>query len=342
MGLANATIREKRRIRRRYAIAITMWSSLENRQLCITSSFSDELSRVSMQSITPDGCESEEDDMYLFDIPLRRPPTLDPSHELAIIEDDITTFALKIFLGFQLGGDSQNRGRSWSRMSRQFEDMEQDDPAALIAESHIHTKRRFPCPFYISNPKKHLMCFMRFSLIEIKDVKQHLWFAHRLQPYCPTCGEIFTTTKSSDTHIRRRSCSSRELPQPEGISLQQMQQLARRADVRMSEDLQWSSLWKIVFPGAALPDFTHPSRTVEFIVCQFRDYWSSNGERAISDFLEEKGFRDYKPRDERSLVALHATVLDRVIDRLVESFEHDDDNTISTKTQQILASLRNS
>ncbi|KAI1215035.1 uncharacterized protein F4807DRAFT_405607 [Annulohypoxylon truncatum] len=334
MGVHNATIRKKRRIRRRYAIAITMKPFLEHQQSGAISRF------------FPDSCESEGDDMYLFDTPLQQPPTLDPDHEFVKIRESTTTFALKTFLEFRLSGDSQNElneVRNRFRMRWRSKDVAKDDPALIVGESPIPVKRHFPCPFYIDNPSKHLECLTRANLTEIKNVKQHLWNAHRLLPYCPTCNEIFTTTGNSDAHIRSRSCSPRGVPRPEGISLQQMQQLARRAETWMSEDLQWLSLWEIVFPGAELPDFTHPSRTVEFMVCQFQDYWASQGERVISDFLEEKGIQDHKLLyGERNLVALRAIVLDQVVDRLVESFEHDDDSTITTKTEQVLASLRHS
>ncbi|KAI0885144.1 uncharacterized protein GGS22DRAFT_162879 [Annulohypoxylon maeteangense] len=341
MGVIGAAIRKTRRLRRRYAVTITMRTFLENRQFDTTSNSSKSLPHHPMRGITPDlGDETREDDMYLFDTPPQQPPTLDPDHEFMKIKDPITTFVLKQFLEFRIASDSKKGGRSWSKMRRWSDDKVEDEEMVVNAETPIPIQRHYACPFYIYNPEKHLTCLTRVNLVEIKDIKQHLWNAHRLLPYCPTCGETFTTTGNSDIHIRRRSCSPRGIPRPEGISLQQMQQLARRAEAWMSEDLQWLSIWEIVFPGAELPDFTHPSRTVESIVCQFQDYWSSHGEKVISDFLEEKGFAAYKlPDEEQNLVALRSIILDQVIDRLVESFEHDNDSTISTKTEKVLASL---
>ncbi|KAI1462296.1 hypothetical protein F4805DRAFT_410101 [Annulohypoxylon moriforme] len=296
-------------------------------------------SQCPMRGTTPDLCKSEEDDMYLFDNSLRQSPTSDPGPEFAKISDSIVTFALKGFLEFRLRSNSQNGGRYWSKMRGQPDDMVKNNPA-IVDELPIPIKRHFPCPFYICNPEKHLACLTRVILTEIRDVKQHLWDAHRLQPYCPVCGETFATTGNSSNHIRRRSCIPREVSRPEGISLQQMQQLARRAEAWMSEDLQWLCIWEIVFPGTELPDFTHPSRTEEIMVCRFQDYWSSHGEQIIFDFLKDKGIHDDRLRDEeRSLASSHNIILNRVIDRLVEGFKHSDDSTISTKTEQVLASL---
>ena len=130
------------------------------------------------------------------------------------------------------------------------------------------------------------------------------------------------------------------MPLPEGITVQQMQQLARRAEPWMRKELQWLSLWAIVFPGVDLPAITYPSNAIESMVCLFRDYWSHHGEKIVSDFLEEKELRSYELRDEeRGLTALYFTVLHEAIDRLVESFKQEDYNTVPEKIEQVLASL---
>ncbi|KAI0897855.1 hypothetical protein F4806DRAFT_460234 [Annulohypoxylon nitens] len=285
--------------------------------------------------------ESEfEDDMDLFDEPLQQVSTLDPCHDFAIIGDSIVAYSQKMFLELQLSNQIESDSRRWG-IKHQTKDMTKNESTDVIDEHAIPIRRHFACPFYIRNPERHLKCFTTADLLDIKDVKKHLWNTHRLQPYCPTCGETFATTTKSDTHIRSRLCNRRDVPRPEGISLQQMQQLARRAEVWMSEDLQWLCLWEIVFPGAEWPNFTYPSRTVEFIVCRFRDYWSCQGETIIYDFLQEKGFHDDNLGGEKpNLVALHALILHQAIDHLVEAFENDDDYTPSTKVEEVLASLQ--
>lgn len=70
------------------------------------------------------------------------------------------------------------------------------------------------------------------------------------------------------------------------------------------------------------------------MACSFRDYWSSFGEKIISDYLEEKELRDYELRNEgRSLTALYFTVLHEVNDHLIESFKHEDYSTVSEKAE---------
>ncbi|OTA61253.1 hypothetical protein K449DRAFT_383366 [Hypoxylon sp. EC38] len=291
--------------------------------------------------------DDEGDDMYLFDTPMQHPPTLEPDYEFANKVAELTAHALESFLvQARLGKLQESRLRSRSRGSIRVKPYQRRDANSeqLTDEVHRDTirltpgtppKRHFACPFYKRSPNQHRMCLTKANLREIKDVKQHLWNAHRLPPYCPTCGEVFSTTGISDDHIRRRSCNPRGVPCPEGINLQQMQQLARRAEDWVPEHLQWLSIWEIVFPGADLPDPTYPLSAMESGICSFRDYWSSYGEHIVSDFLEEKGLRDYKLKDEeRSLAALHATVLDQVIDRLVEKFKHEDDCAMSEETDR--------
>ncbi|KAI1096768.1 hypothetical protein F5B19DRAFT_434429 [Rostrohypoxylon terebratum] len=342
MMVVNASIRKKRRMKKCHTIAITMRLFLESQQPSNTSKSSNYLSRYSSTESGSYECESE-DDMDLFDKPLQPISTLDSRHDLAMIGGSIAAYSQKMFLELQLSNRSTNNSRDWPTFQDKSKGRAQHEPTDIIDESPIPTQQRFACPFYYRDRQKHLQCLTRADLLNIKDVKQHLWYTHRLQPYCPTCGESFATTAKSDAHIRSRSCDPQNIPRPEGISLPQMQELARRAEVWMSEDLQWLSLWEIVFPGAELPDITYPSRTVEFIVCQFRDYWSTrgNGETIIYEFLRERGFHEENLRDEKhTLEALQALILNQSIDHLVEAFTNVGDNTISAKVEEVLASLQ--
>ncbi|XXH00070.1 hypothetical protein Hte_006412 [Hypoxylon texense] len=119
-----------------------------------------------------------------------------------------------------------------------------------------------------------------------------------------------------------------------------MQQLARRADTRMSEREQWQSLWSVVFPGTDLQQVDYSTRAVEFVVYLFRDYWAGNGEKVMLDFFEET-HRNYELLDEEhSFTALYTAVLHQTTDRLVEYFKHEDYNGMVGKAERILVSLR--
>ncbi|KAI1376655.1 hypothetical protein F4677DRAFT_417560 [Hypoxylon crocopeplum] len=324
-----------------------MRSFQENRQIYAHQGYSGRLPCLSGQEAISHNFDSEEDDMYLFDIAMQQPLVLDPDHEFAKAVDELTISTLRKFLPeVLLGHDPHKPDKNWFKAKKgvvayQKGEICENDRNVVIGEPHPRMKRHFACPFYIHNSERHMMCLTRANLRGINDVKQHLWNAHRLPHYCPTCREIFTTTRSCDDHIRCRSCSPREISRPEGISVEQMQQLARRAEAWMPEELQWLSLWAIVFPGADLPTVTYPSRVVESVVCLFHDFWLSYGGKIISDFLEEKDLRTYELQDEEpSLTALHTVILHRVIDRLVADFKDGDDATAPGKVEQIIASLR--
>ncbi|KAI1415151.1 hypothetical protein F5Y13DRAFT_156748 [Hypoxylon sp. FL1857] len=294
--------------------------------------------------------ESEEDDLYLFDILTEQPPVLHPDHRFTEFIDELTASTLENFLrGVQLRKlphiviGPQFQASKFKTFDKNI-DLErapnENDRDSTLDESFAPPKRRFACPFYIRNPEKHMVCLTRANLQGIKDIKQHLWNAHQLPPYCPRCGEIFPTTRSCDDHIRYRSCDTQEIQHPEGITIQQMLQLARRADAWMPEDLQWLFIWAIVFPNADLPGPTYPSSAVEYMVGLFRDYWPTHGKTIAFDVLEKKDLHGFELHDEHNLVALYATIIDRVIDRLVEYFKHEDYSTMSGKVELISNSLR--
>ncbi|OTB07852.1 hypothetical protein M426DRAFT_317743 [Hypoxylon sp. CI-4A] len=349
-------IKKRRPVKQRYAATIpfAMKRSLQNRQLNSTTSRPNYSERHPSQDTTTSGDHDAQDDMYLFDIATQPPPVLDSGHVFITITDELTTTTLEKFLSevwLCYGSLSEEekvvklreqlRVHNKCNINPEHKNENCRDPTPLSVPS-ISLGRHFACPLYVYNPEKHFKCFTRANLVDIKDVKQHLWNAHQLPPYCPICCEVFTSMIDCNDHIWRRSCSPRGTPHPDGITMQQMQQLARRTDVRMSTDLQWLSIWEIVFPSAGFPTVDYPSSTMEYMVCLFQDYWLTQGEKIATDFLEDKGFRNYKSQgEEHNCEALHITVLHRVIDRLVEGLKYDNtSNTDSGKAEQVFASLR--
>ncbi|KAI1479709.1 hypothetical protein F4774DRAFT_113944 [Daldinia eschscholtzii] len=267
----------------------------------------------SLPEFVPDSYGSEGDDAGFFEAPMQEHPALHPDHPLAHTIGEVEVLALECFQ------HDRNRSETRSRSSRR----RRADRSR--GSNRGDPERRFACPFYLHRPVDHMTCLTRVDLQAIKDVKKHVWNSHRLPPYCPICGGIFPTTSSCDTHIRYMNCTPQEFVKPEGITIQQAQQLAQPTDARMHVDLQWLSIWAVVFPGEPYPTGTYPSGSMESAVCAFRSYWADNGKRIVSSFLEERGLHRYNLPDEKhSFKALCRTVLNRVVDYLVESFAHDD------------------
>ncbi|KAI8956581.1 hypothetical protein F5Y11DRAFT_342577 [Daldinia sp. FL1419] len=264
----------------------------------------------------PDNYGPDGDDVGFFEAPMREPHALGSDHQWAQTVDEIKTYALEQFKLEINKSETDHRNNPGQKTGH---------TPGKGRRSSRSPKRQFACPFYIRSPADHIACFTRASFRRIKDVKQHVWNAHRLPPYCPICGRIFPTMAICDEHIRSRACDLRELPTPEGITVQQAQRLAYPSDPRMHEELQWLSIWAIVFPGEHLPNATYPSCPMESTVCSFRDYWEDNGRKIVSGFLKERGFHNYDlPDEEGNLASLYTMVLHQVIDYLVDSFAQQD------------------
>ncbi|KAI1466458.1 uncharacterized protein F4812DRAFT_465717 [Daldinia caldariorum] len=255
----------------------------------------------------------EGDEVGFFELPMQEPLPLHPDDPLAQTADELVALAIESFQHEKHRSETRPRN-SRSRRADRSRCSNRGDPG-----------RQFACPFYLRRPADHMQCFTNFEFRAIKDVKKHVWNNHRLPPYCPICGRIFSTAASCDSHIRYRGCTLQDFIKPEGITVQQAQQLAEPADARMHEDLQWLSIWAVVFPGESYPTEMYPSGSMETAVCAFRNYWAANGERTVSEFLQGRGFHRYTlPDERRSFKALCKTVLRRVIDYLVENLAHED------------------
>ncbi|KAI1802935.1 hypothetical protein F4811DRAFT_562853 [Daldinia bambusicola] len=255
----------------------------------------------------------EGDEVGFFEVPMQEPPPLHPEDPLAQTAEELEALALERFQHEKHQPETRSRNNRPRRADRSR------------GSNRGDLERRFTCPYYLRTPADHMACFTRFEFRGIKDVKKHVWNNHRLPPYCPICGRIFSTEASCDSHVRYRGCTLQDFLKPEGITIQQAQQLAEPTDARMHEDLQLLSVWAVVFPGEPYPTELYPSSPMESAVYAFRNYWALNGEKIVSEFLQARGFKRYTlPDERRNFKALCKTVLHRVIDYLVENLAHDD------------------
>ncbi|KAI0185097.1 hypothetical protein EV127DRAFT_442423 [Xylaria flabelliformis] len=204
-----------------------------------------------------------------------------------------------------------------------------DDDDTVVVGSSILKTHHLPCPFYIRQKERHLSCLTRVDLREIKDLKRHLWTAHRQPSYCPTCYNTYILSEDWENHVLLRSCMSSSKPRPEGISALQMQRLARPGDPWVSQEAQWLLIWETVFPGVELPSLPSLFGEVETVVWMLRDFWSAEGDRIVCTFLSERRQQTVWPQDELNVMALGSLVLNSVIDQLVAGFTQESDETRS-------------
>ncbi|KAI3331766.1 hypothetical protein HD806DRAFT_478238 [Xylariaceae sp. AK1471] len=306
-----------------------------------------------------DSSGGEEDDVYLFDVPSSQVPDVNTTGAFADEAEELAEIALEEFLLTisPLSGNAK-RGRDWRLPGRARKRLrtsciethveieqksETDDEDTVVVGSPRLTTHQLACPFYVRHKETHLSCLTRADLREIKDLKRHLWSAHRQPPYCPTCYNTFISAEDCNKHIRLRSCISSGKLRPEGVSAVQMQRLARRADPWISREVQWLTIWEITFPGARLPSLAYLSGEVETVVCALRDFWSTEGDRIVFGFLAERQQQSPQLQDEKpNVTTLSSAVLNRVIDQLVASCrQHKSDEQRSREiAEEVLSSWR--
>lgn len=285
--------------------------------------------------------DSGEDDMHLFTDPPPEKPELDPNHPFYSVKNELTEHALEEFARHSSEAQDQTLSTT-KRMSHgnytpphkrrkpsfdvHLKTIEQP-PGSDGNEDTVmveYTKPKdpsFACPFYRQDPARHRACLLRADLASIRDLKQHLWTCHRRPYFCSVCHEIFGSADECDNHVRSRTCSLSSGPEIEGVTEDQVQQLAVRSDRHKSAEEQWADVASIVLPERA-KELSPPHLTgnVETLVCLLRKYWAHSGQEVIAEFLQTKGMRDYEEvkDEERNLEALYVVVLDQMVDRVAD------------------------
>ncbi|KAK2605818.1 hypothetical protein QQS21_003772 [Conoideocrella luteorostrata] len=280
----------------------------------------------------------EDDDMYLF---TDSPPdhlVLEMNHPFALVKDEILKFTLQTlsclvtedqpYLGNHIRQELPPPRCNRLRLGPD-EDIELGQCTNLLGEQNIRTRCHritnspaFACPYYARNPQAYQNCLRYADLRNIKDVKKHLWIAHRLPPFCPICRETFESAMVCNRHVTERSCTLQTFPDIEGITQVQMQQLARRSSPALSEKMKWLAIWKIIFPTEVRPARAVLLGDIEIVVCVLRNFWAERGQYIITAFMEMKGLREYDQvqDEERGLAALYAVVLEQLIEQTIARF----------------------
>jgi hypothetical protein len=319
----------------------------------------DDIAPSAWVDTTEDSNNSEEEELYLLYSPISETPESGSYGRFAGVLSELTDFTLRQFERWvsqpppttkrgQQALPKQNSKRMKRACFEKYMTVDQnsgsEDETTIIVDLPRPIKGVLACPFYLLDPQKHLTCLTRAVTHEMIDIKRHLYNSHRQPYYCPTCRNIFTMASSRDDHIRDRSCLVNDVkPIPEGVTEEQMSQLAKRFKPWLSKEDQWYAVWKLVFAGKEPPSLPYLAGDLESVVCVVRDYWSRFGQAVVSDFLEIKGLRDYSIRDEeRNLAVLYETVINEVIDKLVSIVKADDNAEVSAfkSVTKVLAVLR--
>lgn len=218
----------------------------------------------------------------------------------------------------------QGRKRTRLSCSESYVDVQQPLDSEDIDNPVVqHMRERdtnFACPFYLRDKQSHRICLTRYQLRNMEDVREHLWAVHRQPLFCPTCGQTFTKTPDCNSHIRSRICNRQStFPTFQGVTISQIQELARQADLPLSMESRWFAMWQTIFPHAEMPPSWLYTTEAELIVCALREFWSKHKHSIVESFLKSHVLQVHTLSDEGEVLEeLYNTVLNEGIDKILE------------------------
>jgi len=123
-------------------------------------------------------------------------------------------------------------------------------------------------------------------LTTISRLKQHLYRVHkRPEHHCVSCFMVFVSKELLDSHTRQRpSCELRPPQFEEKMTFEQFTQIKRRASAQDPSDT-WFAIFKILFPGTALPHSPYVDSVSPEVIQDFLDYFYRQAQSRLSDLI---------------------------------------------------------
>lgn len=193
----------------------------------------------------------------------------------------------------KLARPGQEHSHKISRRSRQehygddISEADEEDFAAGDKDHPEQTYMIFACPFLKHDPMRYPDC-CSYTLLRIRDVKQHILRKHSLTPYCPTCYHTFTDEDERDHHVSARNCEISRETKPAGVTEAQKRQLAKKAPPSMTSAEQWYQIFDLIFPHSqnkpSSPYF-EMDRTLLRSSIAYQQFLEKQGVSMLRDFL---------------------------------------------------------
>ncbi|KAK0733128.1 hypothetical protein B0T26DRAFT_669566 [Lasiosphaeria miniovina] len=145
--------------------------------------------------------------------------------------------------------DGIPRGQSYIGAGTQTTDGQRRS-RALPQASLEEEQRRFACPFYQRNPRRHTnhRSCRGPGWANVYRIKEHIYRTHTLPIHCSRCGMIMKSDSQLWEHQRQaEGCQVRLVDLPEGINTEQEKQL-RKKKQRETEEDRWLEMYRILFP----------------------------------------------------------------------------------------------
>lgn len=156
---------------------------------------------------------------------------------------------------------------------------------------------RLACHFQKRDPERNMACgIQKAGFTTIAQIKQHFSRVHMRNPnYCIRCKLTFTTETERDAHIMNMAtnpCLESHAALPQGLSLDNMAELTKRADTGHTIGEQWFSMWDTIFPGVQRPASCTFDLSGETHVqlLGFAAYLEREGPGILQDTLREHNF----------------------------------------------------
>jgi hypothetical protein len=123
-------------------------------------------------------------------------------------------------------------------------------------------------------------------LATISRLKQHLYRVHkRPEHHCVSCFTVFVSKELLDSHTRQRpSCELRPPQFEEKMTFEQFTQIKRRAPAQDPSDT-WFAIFRILFPGTALPHSPYVDSVSPEVIQDFLDYFHRQAQSRLSDLI---------------------------------------------------------
>lgn len=136
---------------------------------------------------------------------------------------------------------------------------------------HFDKSRTLACPFFKKDPRRHWDCAnFKAKDSKISHVKQHIYRKHTRPHFCAICGTEFEDPRLCDEHMRAGCLSPRAFLAPDGITIQQRNELSHRSISKLDVESQWNVMFDIVCPGSVRPSSPYNNPEV------FEDFGTEN------------------------------------------------------------------
>ncbi|KAL9108600.1 MAG: hypothetical protein Q9227_006686 [Pyrenula ochraceoflavens] len=251
------------------------------------------------------------------------------------------------FAGISVAGSTplpaseENSQLSKSRkgLNNQDEDEDRDGTQKRRLGSKLvkaQIEKLLACPFYKFNPmryseinqsEKGYRCCSSKYLPDINRLKSHLYRVHSKPAYyCGRCYAEFNTQEDLDEHTRLTTgCELCDSPKyTERMTTEQRNRVRRRAHGKSAEE-NWYDIFKILFPGAGLPDSPYLETDHSRTILNFLSFFRREAPAILqSNLRTEFAEQSQQIFDEHGQIMLRRAI-DQCIDQIIGSSSQDSD-----------------